>query len=182
MGAYAGIPAQRSCGKKRRESKAARGTVVRESLQGSSFVLTFKLLTAMFNSISVCSFTPRKRTLGNEQIDITLIPSKAVSQSRGYLTTGITFQRVHCLLTLSNQGPVFGTWSSWGHVHIPREALVFIIYTLSFLKCHGQGCPKNSVPFFSSFDWIISSDLSESTHCFFCLPKLAVFSFLLLLA
>lgn len=96
-------------------------------------------------------FTPRKWTLGNEQIDITLIPSKAVFQSRGYLTTGITFQRVHCLLTLSNQGPVFGTWTSWGHVHIPREAFFFIIYILSFLKCHGQGCPKNSVAFFSFF-------------------------------
>lgn len=149
MVSYPGIPAQRSCGKKRRESKAARGTEVGESLQGSSFVLPFKLLMAMFNSISVCSFTPRKWTLDNEQIDITLIPSKAVSQSRGYLTTGITFQRVHCLLTLSNQGPVFGTWTSWGHVHIPREAFFFIIYILSFLKCHGQGCPKNSVAFFS---------------------------------
>lgn len=43
-------------GKRRRQSKAARGTVVGESLQGSSFVLPFKLLTAMFNSLSVCSW------------------------------------------------------------------------------------------------------------------------------
>lgn len=56
MGSYPGIPAQRSCGKKRRESKAARGTVEGESLHGSSFVLPFKLLMAMFNSISVCSW------------------------------------------------------------------------------------------------------------------------------
>lgn len=72
--------------KKRRQSKAARGRAGRESLQGSSFVLPFKLLAAMSSSVSVCSWlcTPSKWTLGDtarsvgyRQIDITLIPSKS---------------------------------------------------------------------------------------------------------